>query len=266
MELTVVNGRSQNLDPRHRALAYGDGVFETIRLTPGKIHFLDPHIARLTEGCSRLYLPFNERIKEAIAQILNHAITQIDSVHVGKIMLLRNSAGRGYGFDESEHWLDWVVSIQPYTAPSNESVRLLMEETPISENRDLAGIKHLNRLDSVMALHKARTKGYDDVILCTQNKRMIESAMANLFFKINNRWVTPKITDAGVNGIIRTAILNQTSEVIERDIYVDELPNVREAFTTNSLIGAKPVLEVNQQLMQSSAFVKYINESIISND
>jgi 4-amino-4-deoxychorismate lyase len=89
--------------------------------------------------------------------------------------------------------------------------------------------------------------------------------MANVFFKIKGRWLTPAIDSAGVKGIIRQNLLQQFSEkIIVQNIDRDSLTEVESAFMTNSLLGLVPIIELNQQALKDcqsiSTFIQFVRQ------
>ena len=262
MEIELLNGRPTTLDLTHRGLAFGDGLFETCLVTTGQIHYLFAHLARLAKGCEALNIPFDQQNMSKLTVQLNQIVDEIIEPHVLKIMILRTAVGRGYDFDPLKQHHDTIISIAPYQRPAwCDGARLVTSDIPITENAYLAGLKHLNRLDSVLSRQVAREKQADDALMATAAGRVIESTMANVFFKLNGQWLTPAIEVAGVKGIIRQQLLQQLNQQIwVQDIDLNNLSKVESAFMTNSLLGLVPIVELNHRPLNNCQTISTFNQ------
>ena len=248
MEQTLVNGQTVGLAADHRALAFGDGIFETCLCQGRKVAFFSEHMARLARGAQVLRLNWSAADQQNLADDLQQLLqTKADAeCHSLKFMLLRSAPGRGYGYEPAHQQVDVVVQIKPYCRPewAQRGARVFMGPA-ISEHPSLAGIKHLNRLDSVLAKAAAKEQGCDEALLVDQHNAVIEGSMSNLFYKYSGRWFTPPIVMAGVNGIIRQQLLLHCSEIRERPLFTSECESLESAFICNSLIGLVSVTELN---------------------
>src|SRR5688572_16247410 len=139
-------------DPAHavpvddRGLNYGDGLFETALMRNGEVRFLDAHLQRLRDGCNRLRIDFPVELAADIATL--------SSAHregVLKIVVTRGAGGRGYR-PEPNSQTHRILTVHPVPAPSRSAgLTLRWCETHLSRNLTLAGMKHLNRLEQVLA-------------------------------------------------------------------------------------------------------------------
>lgn len=242
--MILLNGKPQDLIPASdRGLHYGDGVFETLAINNGKPQFWTAHMERLLDGCSRLVIPLPD------VACLKAETTQVaDGCEraVIKIIITRGSGGRGYRPPASPEpqrlvmhypWPDYVVP--------QEGITLRQCLTPLSCNPRLAGIKHLNRLEQVMA----RAEWGDDLVheglMLDLDGNVIEGTMSNLFAVRNGVLLTPDLTRCGVAGVMRHQVLllahklGITCEIVQ--LRAAELEGMDELFVTNSVIGIWPV-------------------------
>ena len=244
----LVNGRvGTQLDPLDRGLQYGDGLFETMAVQDGRARFLTAHLTRLAKGTRRLALtmPDTDRLAAQIASAWP------DGRGVVKLILTRGSAGRGYrpprnatptcilaGFE----WPTW-----PSTAWS-EGVRLRYCRTRLGRNPALAGIKHLNRLEQVMARAEWSDESIAEGLMQDDQDQVISGTQTNLFAVIAGRVITPALDECGVAGVMRDALCRWAAAdgnpVIERGLRREELASASELLATNALIGAWPVREL----------------------
>jgi 4-amino-4-deoxychorismate lyase len=243
----LVNGRAGQLDPLDRGLQYGDGLFETMAVRDGRARFAEWHLARLTEGARRLALPLPGQ-ELLLGQI---AAAWPGGRGVVKLIWTRGAAGRGYrppanveptciaaGFE----WPAWPESAW------SEGVRLRFCRTRLGRNPVLAGIKHLNRLEQVLARAEWDDERIAEGLMLDDRGQVISGTQSNLFAVIAGQIVTPALDQCGVSGIMRRALcawadLHATA-VVERSLRPAELETATEIFVTNALIGAWPVREL----------------------
>lgn len=251
MNISLLNGEAGTLPVSHRALAYGDGLFETLYVDDQGPHFLNQHLARLARGIKRLQLVYTDAQLNALKQQLASLCQPISSPHVLKIMLLRQSIGRGYDFDPALQTTDTVIQLSDYSRPAwaEQGACVIVSDVPVTENSALAGLKHLNRLDSVIARQTARQQGADEALMLDSKQRVIQGTMSNVFFKIDAQWQTPLLNTAGIEGIYKQSLIKQWP-VNEQHIPVAALKHVEAAFITNSLIGIVPITELQGRALQ----------------
>jgi len=170
-----------------------------------------------------------------------------------KLMVTRGISGRGYKIsgDESPSLIWTHYELPDYPAAFFlEGVDTHVCRTMVSRNPALAGIKHLNRLENVLARQEWQTE-YQEGLMCDEFGNIIEGTMSNFFAFKNNILVTPDLTAAGVSGIMRQHILDIarqkgiTTEI--RDIPIAELDTIDGAMLTNCLIGAWPVRSIDHR-------------------
>lgn len=244
----LVNGQVQNnLSLADRALHYGDGVFETIRVREGKSAFWHQHLARLTHSCNRLKIPLaSDQLEREVALVLGSS----PSDGVLKIIVSRGCGGRGYTPPEPPSPTR-IVQFHPlpadYDSKAIHGIRAIVCNHPISSNSALAGIKHLNRLDQVMASMELRS-GVDEGLMCDESGHLIEGIKSNVFVVMQSQVLTPDLTLSGVAGIMRAVIieiLSQMNRQVEvRTIDLSELRSASEVFVCNSVMGIWPVTEI----------------------
>jgi len=263
MKISLFNGNKEALPLNHRGLAYGDGLFETILVEQNGPQFLTAHLHRLNSGAKQIGLIWGPVDQEKLEQNLRNLTASISTPHVLKIMLLRSSTGRGYDFEPKQQTSDLIIELSPYNKPDwalrNASVAI--STTYISENKTLAGLKHLNRLDSVLARQSARAQNAHESLMLDGSDKIIEGSMSNIFFFLNDDWLTPELLNAGVAGIIRQEILNKFSKIKIGKVFRKDLKEVKSAFICNSLIGLVPVSQLgDQKIDHHSDILKFKRE------
>ena len=154
------------------------------------------------------------------------------------------------------------------------SGELYLCKTQVSINENLAGLKHLNRLENVLARNEWNQSGNHGIIdglMLNANQHAVEGSMSNLFAVKNNSLYTPDLTQSGVNGIMREVIIEIAKkidiEVSTAKMKVDELLVMDELFITNSLIGIKSVNKFIDQRFNQTAVTRLIfNELLTTKD
>ena len=131
-----------------RANSFGDGVFETLLVQNGKLVLLDRHLQRLSQGLHRLSIPCVRDQLGHDLQLIEPFIREGDNF-ILKIVVSRGSTVFGYSSDQVS--VNRLLLLQPYTAKRINALRLMVCETRLSMQPLLAGIKHCNRLEQVLA-------------------------------------------------------------------------------------------------------------------
>lgn len=240
--LTVlVDGDETALVPAtDRGLSYGDGVFETLRVDNGRPEFWRRHLARLEEGCQRLGIPFSEA---ATLEVEVRGVAQTPGAGVVKIIQTRGSSGRGYAPPAEPRPRRIVMAFSAGEAPG--AVRLGFCRTPLAEQPLLSGLKHLNRLEQVLARAELSDLGVDDGVMADTSGRIVSGTMANLFIVKGGVVATPALHRAGVKGIMRGAVIDALGtmgrDAMIRDLSRAEVENADGIFLTSSVQGIRPV-------------------------
>jgi 4-amino-4-deoxychorismate lyase len=225
-----------------RGLAYGHGLFETMRLWRGTLPLLDRHLNRLAKGAKILSIEF-DRIN--FKTELQNMIAAFPPAGIVKIILTAAEAARGYRYARGVS----PRCIVQYFASQNESRSNILQvcDYRLPDNPCLAGIKHLNRLDQVMAA--AELAPQRDGLLLDSSAKVIESLSGNLFILSQGHWLTPSLSKSGVAGIMRGLLRDDifpslALPLTTGDIDLATLRNADELFVSNAVMGIWPISEV----------------------
>jgi 4-amino-4-deoxychorismate lyase len=264
--LWLVNGRSTSLDPADRGLAYGDGLFETMAAMDGHIRWLDYHLQRLQLGCERLDLPPPDW------QALRREIADYCPEHgrsVVKLIVTRGAGARGYRPDESAQ-PSRILSISPWPGcpPANytDGISVRTMQLRLGENPALAGIKHLCRLEQVLAQLELRAGDAQEGLLLGSSGFVVGGISSNVFLLRGSELVTPDLARCGVSGVMRRATLEFAPQlgltVIERDVTPEEVQQADEVFMTNALFGIWPVAMLDQHAFRRGPKTRELMKSL----
>jgi len=247
LPLSLVNGSDTGcIDPVDRGLAYGDGVFETITVHATVPRFWNRHMARLQSGCHRLGIAAVDEavLRKECDDLLGRVPKDRD--YVLKIIVTRGAGGRGYRPDTSAtptrilQLHDW-----PELPSGSNGIRATLCSLRLGNNPQLAGIKHLNRLEQVLARAEWSDPDIREGLMLDQGGRVIEGTMSNLFLVKNSVLHAPDLTRCGVAGIMRNIVLEIANEqdyaTKVSDITLNEVFMADELFVCNSLIGIWPI-------------------------
>jgi len=252
--ISLINGKFTNqVSVLDRGLSYGDGLFETMSWcyldnenTVG-VEFWNRHLERIRYSCSimKIKTPSLKILNECKKKILNKAISNGWNNGVLKVIISRGVGGRGYKFEKSIS--PSIIFLCFHGQKSNlrkNIIKVKYCKSPISENSQIAGLKHLNRLDSVMARSEWGDEYYEG-ILCDSKNNLIEGTMTNVFFIKENILFTPKIKKGGIKGIMRQVIIEKSNmffdKIKETNIKKDCMNYYDSMFLTNSVIKVLPV-------------------------
>lgn len=250
VETTWVDGAPGRAVPADdRGLHYGDGLFETVAVRRGVPVFWERHMTRLAEGCARLRLP---RPDPAVLQREADALCRDADAAVLKVVITRGSGGRGYRPPAAPEPRR-VLSLHPWpgavAARAAEGVRVITCRTPLGDSPALAGLKHLNRLEQVLARAEWDDPDIPEGLMADTRGRLVEGTMGNLFAVRAGALVTPPVDRCGVRGIMRGVVMEQAAgrglAVSEAYLDLPALVRAEEVFLTNSIIGLWPVLAVD---------------------
>lgn len=259
----LVNGKPVDcVSSQDRGLLFGDGVFETLAVTDRQLRFWSRHLQRLGAGCRRLGLPIPDE------DVLRNEATALLTGHdagVMKIIVTRGAGGRGYqtpGDAQPTRILQWHCwPAVPQDCAAN-GVRVRLCTTRLGSNPQLAGIKHLNRLEQVLARREWDDPDIREGLLLDAEGCVIEGTMSNLFAVQGSTLATPDLTRCGVAGIMRTVVMEQAAglglDVSVKTLSLADVEQADEVFLTNSLIGVWPVTGLGNRTWHTGAVTRQL--------
>lgn len=244
-----INGQpNSELPANDRGLAYGDGLFETIRITQQGAVLLEQHIQRLQCGIERLsircdWVVLQQQIATYLAQVESQNATGIV-----KIIVTRGSGGRGYS-PQSISGPTSIMSFHPAAdypeSYSQKGISVFPCQTRLANDPQLAGIKHLNRLTQVLARQEWNDSQYQEGLMLDYQGNVIEGVFSNLFLVCDSQVITPELSQCGVKGVMRDWLIQQFQRqgvmVKETSVTLAQFELAEECFFCNSVFGVWPI-------------------------
>ena len=242
---TLVNGlRATTIDVRDRGLQYGDGLFETIVVRAGVPQLWPRHLQRLRTGCQQLRLPMPD---EDVLRRETEEVAHGEALAVVKIIVTRGTSERGYRIRPGQPGMR-SVSGHPWPAHQArnavDGITSRWCQMQCGRQPRLAGLKHLNRLEQVLA----RAEWEDDDaegLMCDTEGEVIGGTMSNLFLVRGDVLLTPDLSQSGVAGVMRAEVLetarHQGLEPRTVPVSRSMVESADELFITNAVIGIWPI-------------------------
>ena len=248
--LTLVNGEETSaLSIADRGLAYGDGLFETMRVVKRDIPLLSYHLRRFLKGGEVLALGRREKLEKLFLSSVEDALKAIGSSALLKVIVTRGIGGRGYQAASSAPnniVIQVYDPVEPAPFHSGRGVSIVECQYRLPRNPALAGIKHLNRLDQVMASRclKGKTEG----LVFDVNDHLVEGTKSNVLLFEKDRVLTPSLAHCGVQGTLRDYLIDSEKElgfaIEEREVDRQMLSECRALAMVNSVFGLLQVSKV----------------------
>jgi branched-chain amino acid aminotransferase len=245
-----------------RGFLYGDGLFETLRVSQGCPMWWKLHVERLQRGAEvlRITLPLSvEELRHtAIELIRRNAMPEA----ILRITISRGSGARGYS-TKGALQPTLALTLHPRSAPP-ASIRLATATIRVPAHDPLSAVKSANKLAQILARAEAEERGADEALLLNLDGDVAEASSSNVFWIERGEVCTPPVSDGALLGIIRAVILNlcrkHSIAVAERSIARSALLRADAVFLTNSILGVVPVSEIDAQKLGSSPVVAELQD------
>lgn len=233
-----------------RGLLYGDGLFETIRFARGEAPLWARHMHRLGEGCARLGMPAPEAIQ--LAGEARHVLAGASDAVV-RITLTRGESERGYAPPAGPRTTRIVAAHPVPGIPADwyrRGIRVRSCGLRLALQPRLAGIKHLNRLEQVMARAEWPDADVVEGLLFDHDDHLISATAANVFGARDGVLATPALDACGVAGVLRAELLQAFPRAVVKAITMDEAMRMDEIFVCSSVRGVLPVCELEGRVLR----------------
>lgn len=262
--LALVNGAPTGaVSPHDRGLAFGDGVFRTLRMEGGVPIWWEDHYAKLVADCRQLRLvsPTRSEWEQDIAWL---AARRPDAVV--KLMVTRGTGPRGYRLPETPFPTRIAIASALPLPPdpveaSGATVRVC--SLRLGQQPALAGAKHLNRLENVLARMEWDDPAIDEGLLLDTEGALVSGVMSNLFILHDGSWLTPSLAQCGVAGVTRARLMRLLA-VREARFGLDRVMQAEALLLTNSLIRLRWVARLQDRRWTRPALFDSLLEKLCS--
>lgn len=246
MRLTRIEGKSgDQVGLNDRGWSYGDALFETLYVAAGQVRLLSLHQQRLAHGFDRLgYYQPEQTLNRAWQQVLDfaHDLHQHQPIPwVVRLQVSRLATARGYK-PSPDAQQQIVMQASPWQPAEGwvDGMALAWSDIQLARQPLLAGLKHCNRLEQVLA-RQAHRGPEAEILLCDQSGYLISGSMSNLLLFSENQALSPDLSQAGVAGVMRAFLLEALGTMgyncCQRPVHPSELPDWPEALVCNALQG-----------------------------
>ena len=263
----LVNGSfDQAISPVDRGFSYGDGIFRTMVIRNSLPDNWPQHYQKLVADCAVIGIvcPSAELLMSDLQQLF-----AIDEIAIAKIVITRGEGARGYAPPAITMPMRVVVkSPMPQYSVNHliNGVNLHVCRIQMAHQPKLAGIKHLNRLENVMARMEWHEDTIFDGLLLDQIGNVIECTMSNIFARFDHTLITPDLSLCGVAGITRQRIISLAVmlklNIEVKNLSFDELLQADEVVICNSLYGAFQVNKIGENLLPQQGLAKIIRSAL----
>jgi 4-amino-4-deoxychorismate lyase len=264
--MILINGEpGESVSVFDRGFQYGDGIFETLAVSDGEPLLWDRHMRRFFSGAARIGIvaPAVELLRREAAQVCRGA-----KRGVLKIALTRGVSGRGYApaVDAAPTRTVGLLPWPDYPARHRtDGVSVQFCHTLITRHNILAGLKHLNRLEQILARMELKADAAEG-LMQDESGHVIEGTMTNLFIVSRGTLQTPDLSFSGVAGIMRELVLERASALSTGSrvagLKRQDILDADEMFLTNSLVGVWPVRRVESREYPVGPVTRRIQEAV----
>ena len=249
------------LDFTNRGFNYGDALFETVRMSNGKLLFWEDHYFRLMASMRimRMEIPMTFNL-EFFEDEINKLLDSNSSLVSARVKIIIYRKGNGLYKPELND-IEYLISIKSlensiYELSSASYLIDLYKDNFVSPSI-LSTIKTNNKAINVLGSIYAKENGYDNCLLLNTNKNVIEALNSNLFIVKDKTIKTPPLSDGCLKGVMRKQIIDILKvipeyEIIESSISPFELQKADEMFLTNVITGIQPVTNYRKKKYSSS--------------
>lgn len=246
------------LSTQNRGYAYGDALFETIKVVKGKIFFWEDHYFRLMASMRimRMEIPMNftmEFLEEQIHDTLKSNNLSEVSSRV-KLQVHRNEGGL---YTPSTNAISFLILVKPhaedfYLLNNNFYEVDLFKDHYVSPSL-LSTLKTNNKALNVVGSIYAKENNLHNCLILNTNKNVVEALNGNVFLVKGNTIKTAPLSDGCLKGVMRTQLINIIKalpeyELIEDSISPFEIQKANEMFITNVITGIQPVSKYRKKI------------------
>lgn len=252
----LTQSEETKLHHHNRGLHYGDAVFETLKVSAGKLFFWEDHYFRLMASMRilRMEIPMNftmEFLEEEIQKTV--AASKKSDAYRVKFLVWRGWGGK---YTPDAETVEYLIEVEPLEAPfytlNTEPYEVELYKDHYVTSGLLSTLKTTNRALNVLGSIYAKENDYENCLLLNENKQVVEGLNGNVFLVKGYKIKTPPLSDGCLNGIVRKqiiSILGHMPDYIleETSISPFELQKADELFLTNTIMGIQPITKYRKK-------------------
>lgn len=259
-----------SISPYNRGLLYGDAVFETLRISSGKILFWEDHYLRLMASMRilRMEIPMDFTMEYLQEQVLNTASASFGNAAAlkSRITVFRNEGGL---YTPDELSVSYIITVgeldTPFYLINPKAYEVELFKDHYVNSGLLSTIKSNNKIVHVLGGIYAKENGYQNCLLLNEHKMVVEALNGNLFLVSGKTIKTPPVTDGCLRGIIRKQLLDLAKQLpeytfVEETISPFELQKADELFITNVVLGIQPITKYRKKVYQTEVSKELITK------
>ena len=254
---TILEKHKAAISISNRGLNYGDAIFETLRVSAGKIYFWEDHYFRLMASMRilRMEIPMNFTQEYLETQILAtiEANGVITAAYRIKILVWRQEGGL---YSPTTNEIDFSVQCSDlqnsfYLVSKDQYEVELFKDHYITSGL-LSTLKTNNKIINVLGSIFAKENGYENCLLLNEKKQIVEALNGNLFLVKGDVIKTPPLKDGCLKGIMRKQILAILADLHDYDVQEVsispfELQKADEMFVTNVITGIQSITKYRKK-------------------
>jgi 4-amino-4-deoxychorismate lyase len=263
-----VNGEpGGSLPANDRGFNYGDGVFETFRYHLGSIHLWELHRDRLWRGLRILGIDCPmERVEQQLQSSLEWLGERGVEQAAGRLAVSRGPGPRGYRPGAVAPTIVLSLSEIPAWRDPHPPLEIVICLANLARQPLLAGIKHANRLEQVLAARELETRGANEGLLLNDRGELVCAVSSNVFIARDGTLLTPPVSECGIEGTVRRSILEKLAPeagipVVEEVLHPADLEAATELFLTNAIHGIRSVSQCEGLSFTSTEWGDTLRES-----
>ncbi len=263
--VVLINGEEQDkISIFSRNMQYGDGLFETCVAMDNQILFWPRHFSRLEIGRKKLSI---NKIDEGVwlSDIKKAFALSLKKNCIVKLILSRGNTLRGYGYKDDIEPVRIVIISEMHHSLINKEFSLEYSTSGYHSNPKLAGIKHCNRLEQILARSNLLS---NEAIMLDEKENVISVTQGNIYFIFGHKLLTPKLDRCGVVGSRRSLILELARslkmDALESNISINQVQQADEVFISNSVIGIQPVHVIKTHKLGKNPLTEKIQKAFLS--
>jgi len=263
--VVLINGEEQDkISIFSRNMQYGDGLFETCVAMDNQILFWPRHFSRLEIGREKLSI---NKIDEGVwlSDIKKAFGLSLKKNCIVKLILSRGNTLRGYGYKDDIEPDRIIIISEIHHSLINKEFSLEYSTSGYHSNPQLAGIKHCNRLEQILARSNLSS---NEAIMLDEKENVISVTQGNIYFIFGHKLLTPKLDRCGVVGSRRSLILELARslkmDALESNISINQVQQADEVFISNSVIGIQPVHIIKTHKLGKNPLTEKIRKAFLS--